>query len=95
MFISPEENLPGLGNHPSISPWQEIMHRSNNKNAHITTQKYYQWVCIVLCFQALLFYIPRYLWKTWETGLLRMLVKDLGKLINKMFLICFHKVALF
>jgi len=40
--------------------------------------KYYQWVCFVLFFQALLFYIPRYLWKTWEAGKMKMLVLDLN-----------------
>jgi hypothetical protein len=40
--------------------------------------KYYQWVCFVLFFQALLFYIPRYLWKTWEAGKMKMLVLDLS-----------------
>lgn len=29
---------------------------------------YYQWVCFVLFLQALFFYIPRYMWKTWEGG---------------------------
>ncbi|XP_059619292.1 innexin inx2 [Phlebotomus argentipes] len=40
--------------------------------------KYYQWVCFVLFFQAILFYIPRYLWKTWEGGRIKMLVMDLN-----------------
>ncbi|XP_063701212.1 innexin inx2 [Culicoides brevitarsis] len=40
--------------------------------------KYYQWVCFVLFFQAMLFYIPRYLWKTWEGGRIKMLVLDLN-----------------
>ncbi|KAL0276066.1 UNVERIFIED_CONTAM: hypothetical protein PYX00_003728 [Menopon gallinae] len=40
--------------------------------------KYYQWVCFVLFFQAILFYIPRYLWKTWEGGRIKMLVCDLN-----------------
>lgn len=40
---------------------------------------YYQWVSIILCFQALLFYLPRYLWTTWEGGRIRLLVKDLGR----------------
>merc|ERR1712071_149453 len=44
----------------------------------IKYHKYYQWVCFVLFFQALLFYIPRYLWKTWEAGKMKMLVLDLG-----------------
>ena len=37
--------------------------------------KYYQWVCFTLFFQAILFYIPRYLWKTWEAGKIKMLVQ--------------------
>jgi hypothetical protein len=40
--------------------------------------KYYQWVCFFLFFQAILFYIPRYLWKTWEGGKIKMLVMDLN-----------------
>ncbi|BES93293.1 unnamed protein product [Nesidiocoris tenuis] len=40
--------------------------------------KYYQWVCFALFFQAMLFYIPRYLWKTWEGGRIKMLVLDLN-----------------
>lgn len=40
--------------------------------------KYYQWVCFVLFFQAILFYVPRYLWKTWEGGRIKMLVLDLN-----------------
>lgn len=49
----------------------------------IAHHKYYQWVGFVLFFQALLFYIPRYVWKIWENGRLRMLVLDLNSpLIN-------------
>ncbi|XP_034947948.1 innexin inx2 [Chelonus insularis] len=40
--------------------------------------KYYQWVCFTLFFQAILFYIPRYLWKTWEGGRIKMLMLDLN-----------------
>jgi len=40
--------------------------------------KYYQWVCFTLFFQALCFYIPRYLWKMWEAGKLNMLVQGLN-----------------
>ncbi|KAJ4427802.1 hypothetical protein ANN_25455 [Periplaneta americana] len=40
-------------------------------------QRYYQWVFICLFFQAVLFYIPRFLWKNWEGGKLRALRLDL------------------
>ncbi|XP_065169616.1 innexin inx2 [Atheta coriaria] len=40
--------------------------------------KYYQWVCFALFFQAMLFYVPRYLWKTWEGGRIKMLVQELN-----------------
>lgn len=73
-----EDILTGLGPYAdprSSGPVQDFV--LNERNG-IITQKYYQWVCIVFCFQALLFYIPRYLWKTWEGGRLRLLAKDLG-----------------
>lgn len=40
--------------------------------------KYYQWVCFTLFFQAILFYIPRYLWKSLEAGKLKMLIQDMN-----------------
>jgi len=39
--------------------------------------KYYQWVCFCLFFQAILFYIPRWLWKNWEAGKIGALKMDL------------------
>lgn len=39
--------------------------------------KYYQWVCFVLFFQATLFYIPRWMWKSWEGGRIQALMMDL------------------
>ncbi|XP_034230811.1 innexin inx2-like [Thrips palmi] len=41
--------------------------------------RYYQWVCFVLLFQAVLFYVPRSLWKRWEGGRIEMLVQELNK----------------
>jgi len=40
--------------------------------------KYYQWVCFTLFFQAILFYVPRFLWKNWEAGKCKMLVQDMN-----------------
>ncbi|KAK2706647.1 innexin inx2-like [Artemia franciscana] len=56
--------------HPGIGPHTD----KDEKKYH----KYYQWVCFVLFFQALMFYIPRYLWKTWEAGKMKMLVLNLN-----------------
>lgn len=48
------------------------------------TLLYYQWVCLIFCIQALLFYLPRYLWKAWEGDLMGQLVKDLcGPIITE------------
>ncbi|XP_065307079.1 innexin shaking-B-like [Dermacentor albipictus] len=45
--------------------------------ADVKYHKYYQWVCLVLFFQALCFYLPRWLWKAWEGGRLKTLVQSL------------------
>ncbi|KOC65365.1 Innexin inx1 [Habropoda laboriosa] len=39
---------------------------------------YYQWVCFVLFFQAVLCYIPQWLWNMWEGGLIGSLVMGMN-----------------
>lgn len=58
--------------HPGISPEADLEPGTERKY-----HKYYQWVCFFLFFEALLFYVPRYLWKTSEGGKIRMLVQGL------------------
>ena len=48
-----------------------------NKTNH-KYQTYYQWVCFVIFIQAILFYIPHWIWKSWESGRIRLLVSDLN-----------------
>ncbi|XP_012538834.1 innexin inx1 [Monomorium pharaonis] len=52
-----------------------------NDYGDITARKYYtyyQWVCFVLFFQAVLCYIPQWLWSVWEGGLMRALVMGMN-----------------
>jgi len=59
--------------HPGVAP-AGAKHLQDELKYH----KYYQWVCFTLFFQAVLFYIPRYLWKVWEAGKLKLLVQGLN-----------------
>jgi len=53
-------------------------HGQSEQTGEHRYHKYYQWVCFTLFFQAILFYIPRYLWKVWEAGKMKMLVQGLN-----------------
>ncbi|KAK2584024.1 hypothetical protein KPH14_006480 [Odynerus spinipes] len=44
---------------------------------------YYQWVCFVLFFQAILCYIPQWFWNLWEGGLINTLVMGMNCGVDK------------
>ncbi|CAL8126486.1 unnamed protein product [Orchesella dallaii] len=48
-----------------------------------TDHKYYQWVGFYLLFQAGLFYFPRFIWKLWEGGRLKVLTVSLDSILNR------------
>ncbi|PSN34616.1 Innexin shaking-B [Blattella germanica] len=50
---------------------------SKGNDQEIKVYRFYQWVSFCLVFQALLFYAPRWLWKSWEGGKLQALKMDL------------------
>ena len=66
---STESEYPGR--HPSLQP--------RSKGDKIIHHKYYQWVCFMFFFQAIMFYVPRFLWQTWESDKVKYLVQDLNK----------------
>jgi len=56
--------------HPGVDKTHDPLERRYHK--------YYQWVSFCLFFQAILFYIPRWLWKNWEAGKISTLRMDLN-----------------
>ena len=64
-------------------PGKEVAHAGVAPPSHAETDediryhKYYQWVCFTLFFQAILFYIPWYIWKYLENGKVKMLVQEM------------------
>ncbi|XP_035429746.1 innexin shaking-B isoform X2 [Spodoptera frugiperda] len=67
--VGVEVPYPGIGNSRSAKGKEDMSDRK--------IYKYYQWVCFCLFFQAMLFYAPRWLWKSWEGGKIRALMMDL------------------
>lgn len=62
---------PGIG---PIYPNDEVKHHA-----------YYQWVPFVLFAQAIFFYLPHLLWRTWEGGKIKKLVDGLQRAILSRF----------
>ena len=50
----------------------------NSQGQQVISHRHYQWICFMLFFQAMLCYVPRYLWKVWEGGLLKALTINLN-----------------
>lgn len=48
-----------------------------------TFANYYQWVVFFLFFQAATFYLPKFVWDTWEGGLMKSIASGLNKALYK------------
>lgn len=53
------------------------IHSFQSKHELRLYHRYYQWVCYVLFIQAILFYLPCYIWKIFDGGQLKVLVAGL------------------
>lgn len=73
--------------HPGVAPYVD-----GEDKVHY--HKYYQWVCFILFFQAVAFYFPRFMWKTWENGRIKSLVLELDSQIIEEDIKNFHKKQL-
>ncbi|KPI95358.1 Innexin inx1 [Papilio xuthus] len=67
----------------ALSPVGKAVAHPGIANEYDSTQEkkyytYYQWVCFVLFFQALMCYTPKFLWDAFEGGLLRTIVMGLN-----------------
>lgn len=64
---------------PSLS--REFFNYKHGSVNDRTFHKYYQWVWCFLIFEAVIFYFPHWLWKTWEGGRVRVFVAELNTFI--------------
>ncbi|XP_046398257.1 innexin inx2-like [Ischnura elegans] len=79
-----QKTHPGLPHHPGVKP---VPYNSSSPFQFIERveyQKYYQWVGFVLILQAVLFYVPFYLWNLWEGGRIRSLVLSVSQPVVEM-----------
>jgi len=68
--------------HPGVAPIprpEDINLLSVNEDGSEIRHAWYQWVCFVLFLQAVLCYVPHYLWKSWEGGKLSLISQGLNK----------------
>jgi len=56
---------------------------ANEDETQINRHIYYQWVWFILFFQALCFYLPRWVWKGWESGKMKHLVSDFSEFLDE------------
>jgi len=73
---------PGVGPYPPSSSFDKNNLVRVNSEGDEIRHAWYQWVVFVLFFQAILCYIPHFLWKSWEGGKLAMLLQGLDQIQN-------------
>ncbi|XP_022647435.1 innexin shaking-B-like [Varroa jacobsoni] len=62
--------------YPGVGTWKGSPPKYGNQEGEYKFHKYYQWVSLMLFFQAILFYGPRWMWKAWEARRLENLLAE-------------------
>ncbi|KAG7164694.1 Innexin inx2-like 4 [Homarus americanus] len=76
--VGEEVAHPGVSNHDVVR--LPVINGDDGAREQYTIKHhtYYQWVTLVLFIQAGMFYVPRYMWKSWEGGRVKGLVNELN-----------------
>ena len=73
-----EDPATGVVAHPGVGP-AHVTRDEDTGEIVVEEQmvhKYYQWVCFTLFFQAMLFYLPRWIWMSWEGNRVRTAISE-------------------
>lgn len=76
---------------------ERLLHETNEIGKHMVNygiggdregdkyiyQYYYQWVVPILLLEALIFYFPKLLWRTWENGRMQTICSKISKVIHE------------
>jgi len=66
--------------HPGVGPTTDFNLIRVTEDGDEIRHAWYQWVCFVLFGQALLCYLPHYIWKSFEGGKIKMMIQDLDEI---------------
>ncbi|XP_054153444.1 innexin inx2-like [Oppia nitens] len=69
----------GTAEEGGLIPYPGIDNSRKSKNEKLVYHSYYQWVGFVLFIQAVMFYIPRYIWKTYEDNHIKNIILGLDQ----------------
>merc|ERR1711971_841489 len=75
----PGQDYPHPGVGPRGSSYNDPDFIKTTDDGDEIRHAWYQWVCFVLFFQAVLCYLPHFIWKSWEGGKISMLIQELDK----------------
>jgi len=75
----PGQDYPHPGVGPRGSSYNDPDFIKTTEDGDEIRHAWYQWVCFVLFFQAVLCYLPHFIWKSWEGGKISMLIQELDK----------------